>query len=367
MIINKLIIKIHNFTIKYKKRVEANIMRRVVIQKPNKIVIKEPKMPEPEPSEILLEIAYCGICGSDLHAFQGKHPFIPLPATPGHEFSAIIEQVGKEVSNFKKGDRVTVEPSLTCGECYNCRIGRYNICENLRVMGCQGDGAMADYLIVPSEKVIPIPDDLSLLDAVLSEPIAVGVHAAKKAGVLLNKNVVIIGSGMIGLSVLANVVKGGAENITVIDLSDSRLKKAEILGATQTINATKTDAMEEMKQNQPYEGIDVVFECVGVEQSIRDAIEIVRKGGKIIVVGVFGEETEVQMAYVQDRELELIGSLMYIRRDFTEAVKMLANKEISPELFISKIIPLKKAQQAFEQAFNKEENLKIILEINKEK
>ncbi|MBD3213158.1 MAG: alcohol dehydrogenase catalytic domain-containing protein, partial [Candidatus Lokiarchaeota archaeon] len=334
---------------------------------PNKVSIEEVEIPEPKSNEILLEIAYCGICGSDLHAFRGKHPFIPLPATPGHEFSAIIEKVGKNISHFQKGDKVTVEPSLTCGECYNCRIGRYNICENLRVMGCQGDGAMADYLIVPSEKVIPIPDELSLLEATLSEPIAVGVHAVKRAGVLLNKNVVIIGSGMIGLSVIINVVKAGAKEITVTDLSDSRLKKAEELGATQTINATKTDAIEEIKQNQPYEGIDVVFECVGVEQSIRDAIEIVRKGGKIIVVGVFGEETKIQMAYVQDRELELIGSLMYTRRDFTEAVQMLANKEVPPELFISKIMPLEKAQHAFEQAFNKEENLKIILEVNKEK
>jgi L-iditol 2-dehydrogenase len=347
-------------------KTEWNTLKRVVIQVPNTVSIEEVKIPELEPDEILLKIAYCGICGSDLHAFRGEHPFIPLPATPGHEFSATVEKMGKKVSNFQKGDRVTVEPSLTCGECYNCRIGRYNICENLRVMGCQGDGAMADYLTVPSEKVILIPDELSLLNAALSEPIAVGVHAAKRAGILLHKNVVIIGSGMIGLSVLANVVKAGAENITVIDLSDSRLEKAKVLGATKTINASQTSAINVIKQNQPYEGIDVVFECVGVEQSIRDAIEIVRKGGKIIVVGVFGEATEVQMAYVQDRELELIGSLMYIRRDFTEAIKLLANEEVPPELFTSKIFPLENAQDAFEQAFNKEQNLKIILEINKE-
>jgi len=342
-------------------------MKRLVISAPNKIELEEVEMPEPESNEILLKIAYCGICGSDLHAFRGEHPFIPLPATPGHEFSAKVEKLGENVAGFQRGDRVTVEPSLTCGECYNCRIGRHNICENLRVMGCQGDGAMADYLIVPREKVVPIPDGLSLRDAALSEPMAVGVHTAKRAGVLLNKNVVIIGSGIIGLAVLVSVVKAGAKNITVVDLNDWRLEKALNLGATRTINATRVDVIEEIKSSQPYEGIDVVFECVGVEKSIRDAIEIVRKGGKIIVVGVFGEDSKVQMALVQDRELELIGSLMYIRRDFTEAIQMLNEEGIPTDLFICKIFPLEKAQKAFEEAFKKEKNLKILFEVNKEK
>jgi len=341
-------------------------MKRLVIPEPNKAKIEEVEIPEPDSDEVLLRIAYCGICGSDLHAYQDKHPFISLPATPGHEFSAIIEKLGNHVSNLQKGEKVTVEPSLTCGECYNCRIGRYNICENLRVMGCQGDGAMAEYLVVPSEKVIPIPERLSLLDASLSEPVAVGVHAAKRAGNLFNKNVVIIGAGMIGLSVLASVVKAGAENITIIDLSDWRLEKASQLGATKTINATNINSVKEINNDKSYEGIDVVFECVGIENSIRDAIEIVRKGGKIIVIGVFGEEAEVQMAYVQDRELELIGSLMYIRRDFTDAVKMLANKEIPSDLFISKKFPLEDAEKAFKEAFKKKENLKIVFEINRE-
>lgn len=341
-------------------------MKRLVISEPNKVELEDIEIPEPGSNEILLKIAYCGICGSDLHAFRGDHPFIPLPATPGHEFSAKVEKLGENVTGFQRGDRVTVEPSLTCGECYNCRIGLYNICENLRVMGCQGDGAMADYLIVPSDKVISIPDRLSLKDAALSEPMAVGVHAAKRAGGLLNKNVVIIGAGIIGLAVLISVVKAGAKNITIVDLNDQRLDKADILGATRTINATRVDAVKKINANKPFEGIDVVFECVGVEKSIRDAIEIVRKGGKIIVVGVFGKDTKVQMAYVQDRELELMGSLMYIRRDFTEAIQMLNEGEIRTSLFISKIFPLEKAQKAFEEAFKKEQNLKILFEVNKE-
>ena len=341
-------------------------MRRILIPEANKAKLEEVDEPKPGPGEVSLKIAYCGICGSDLHAFKGDHPFVPLPATPGHEFSGKIASIGEHVLDFNVGDRVTVEPSLVCGKCYNCKIGRYNICNELSVMGCQGDGAMADYLVVPADKVIPIPDNLSLKHATLVEPLAVGVHALKKGRNLFNKNVVIIGAGMIGLAVLVCVVKAGAERIIITDLSDERLKLAKNLGATQTINASKLNPVEIILGEQPYEGIDVVFECVGVERSVRNAMDIIRKGGRVIVVGVFGDEVKVNMANVQDREQEIIGSLMYTRRDFTEAVRMLANAPFSPDLFITEIYPLEKAEEAFNAALNTKKNLKVTFEINKE-
>ena len=206
-------------------------MRRLIIPEPKNIILENVEEPTPGSKEVTIKIAYCGICGSDLHAFKGEHPFISLPATPGHEFSGIVSTIGKNVYDFKAGDRVTVEPSLVCGQCYNCKTGRYNICLNLRVMGCQGDGAMADYLIVPADKVVPIPKNLSLKHAALVEPLAVGVHAVKRGGDLFNKNVVIIGAGTIGLSVLLCVVKAGAKNIIITDLSYERLELARQLGA----------------------------------------------------------------------------------------------------------------------------------------
>lgn len=313
-----------------------------------------------------MNVAYCGICGSDLHAFKEEHPFITLPATPGHEFSGKIASIGEGVSGFNVGDRVTVEPSLVCGKCYKCKIGRYNICNELSVMGCQGDGAMADYLVVPADKIIPIPDNLSLRHATLVEPLAVGVNALKKCGNLFNKNVVIIGAGMIGLAILVCVVKAGAERIIVTDLSDERLNLAKKLGATQTINASKKNPVELIIEEQPYEGINVVFECVGVEKSIRDAMDLIRKGGRVVVVGVFGDEVKVNMANVQDREQEIVGSLMYTRRDFTEAVQMLANAPFSLDMFITPLYPLEKAEEVFNAALDTNANLKVTFEINKE-
>jgi len=341
-------------------------MRRVLIPEANKAILEEVDIPEPGPGEISLKISYCGICGSDLHAFKGEHPFITLPATPGHEFSGKIASIGERVSGFNVGDRVTVEPSLVCGKCYNCKIGRYNICNELSVMGCQGDGAMADYLVVPADKVIPIPDILSLKHATLVEPLAVGVHALKRGGNLFNKNVVIIGAGVIGLAVLICVVKAGAERIIITDLSDERLELAKKLGATQIINASKTNVVKKILEEQPYEGIDVVFECVGIEKSIRDAMDLIRKGGRVVVVGVFGNEVKVNMANVQDREQEIIGTLMYTRRDFKEAIQLIINGSFSPDLFLTKIFPLEMAEEAFNAALNTKKNLKVTFEINKE-
>ncbi len=342
-------------------------MKRVRLLEPGtKAIVEEVAKPEPGPGDILMKVAYSGICGSDLHAYQGEHPFVPLPATPGHEFSGWVEAIGEGVEGFEIGQRVTAEPNLVCGECYLCRIGRYNICENLRVMGCQGEGAMADFFLLPAAKTVPIPDRLSLKDAALVEPLAVGVHAVRRGGDLFKKNVVIIGAGTIGLMTLAAVKAAGAREIVVTDLQDERLKIAKKMGATEIVNAKTKNAVETILNMKPYEGWDVVFECVGIEASIRDSLDIARKGGRVVVVGVFGHETKVKMANIQDRETEVIGTLMYVRRDITDAIEMLADQVFDTSDIISGVYSLEKCQDAFDEALNMEKNLKILFEINSE-
>jgi len=341
-------------------------MKRVVIDHPNSVVVEEVDIPRPGQDEVCIEVAYCGICGTDTHAYKGDHPFIPLPATPGHEFSGKIHSVGEDAIGFRKGDRVVCEPNLVCGKCYNCSIGRYNICENLRVMGCQGDGAMAQYFIAPAVKTLHIPDNLPLRDAVLVEPLAVGVHAVRKAGDLINKNVVVIGAGTIGLMVCTCVKMAGARNITVSDLTERRLVLAEKMGATRTVRTGTADLVKTVQDEEPYEGIDVVFECAGVEKSIREAMAVVRKGGRIIGCGIFGSEVKVKMVDVQDRELELIGTIMYTRRDITDAIHMAAGRALNPDLFITREFSLDHALQAFEAALDAKNNVKVIFAVNPE-
>lgn len=341
-------------------------MRRVMIKGINDVVVENIADPKPGPGELCIEIAYSGICGSDLHTLKGAHPFLPLPSAPGHEFTGKVITIGKGVKDFKIGDRVTCEPNLVCGACYNCKIGRYNICENLKTIGGQSTGAMADYFIAPEEKTICIPDKLTLKNAVFVEPLAVGVHAVKKAGVLFGKNVVLIGAGTIGLMTLSCIIHAGVKNSIVIDLSDKRLSFAKKIGATQLINPAKENIVQKIISKKLYEGIDFVFDCAGNENSMRDAIKIVRKGGKIIVIGVFEKEVKINMAEVQDRELEVIGSLMYTRRDITNAIDMIANGQLKTNLFISKEYPLEEAKEAFMAALDTKNNLKVIFSINPE-
>ena len=341
-------------------------MRRVLIKGINDVVVENIADPKPGPSELCIEIAYSGICGSDLHSLKGAHPFLPLPSTPGHEFTGKVIAIGKNVKDFKIGDRVTCEPNLVCGKCYNCRIGRYNICENLKTMGGQSAGGMADYFIAPAEKTIHIPDKLTLKNAVLIEPLAVGIHAAKKAGVLFGKNVLVIGAGTIGLMTISCIIHAGANKTIVADISDKRLTFAKKIGATQLINPVKENIAERIISEKLFEGIDVVFDCAGNENSMKDAIKIARKGGKIIVIGVFERETKIKMAEVQDRELEIIGSLMYVRRDITDAITMITNGHLKTNLFISKEYPLDEAKDAFMAALDTKNNLKVIFSIHPE-
>lgn len=340
-------------------------MKRLVLTEPYKAVIEEVEKPSPGPGQILLKIAYAGICGSDLHASIEKHPFMEFPSTPGHEFSGWVEEIGPDVDGFSEGDRVTCEPNLVCGKCYCCKIGRYNICENLKVMGCQSDGAMADYFLVPAEKTIKLPDTLGMKEATLIEPVAVGTHAVHKAGDLFGKNIVIIGAGMIGLGVLAAAKKAGAERIIVIDLSESRLQLAKEAGADYILKP-ESGIIQKVTEIAGFEGIDVVFECVGVEATLRTAMDIVYKGGRIIVMGVYENEATINAAILQDRELELHGSLMYTMRDVKEAMSLLSGKKIPAEKLFGKVFSLDECHEAFDHARNNKEEIKTLFCVNEE-
>jgi L-iditol 2-dehydrogenase len=341
-------------------------MKRVRIKEKEVVVLEDYSPTEPSDYEVRLKVAYCGICGSDVHAYFNEHPFISLPAIPGHECSATIEKLGSKVSGLKVGQKVTFIPQLTCGKCYNCRNGRYNICENLKVIGAQADGAMAELFNVDSKLIVPLPDDFDLMDAALVEPLAVAVHAVKATGSLFGENVIVLGAGTIGL-LLAQVSKfAGASNVMITDVFNSRLKLAKQLGVDFTINSrefslTKNYLREMFGERE----VGVIFEAVGIEATIKQAIELVRKGGRITVVGVFGKETKVNMGLVQDREISIRGSLMYLREDFEDAVELIRKEKVKVKPLITHIFELKDANKAFETAAKeKEKALKVLIKVS---
>jgi L-iditol 2-dehydrogenase len=324
--------------------------------------------PKPGPKDVIIRIKSCGICGSDIHSYKGKHPFVRPPIVLGHEFAGIVESVGSEVSRFKPGDAVTAEPNMVCGKCYNCRHGRYNICENLQVIGNVGyDGAFADFLSMPEHKVVKLPQNMDYDLGAMVEPAAVAIHAVRESGLSLGDHVLVVGAGTIGLMTLQTVREAGAAKIIVSDVVDARLKLASELGADIVFNpANSKQSLLEFVQDQfGPDKADLIFDCVSIQATVDSCIEAARKGTRIMLVGVPEEPVNTNLAFVQDRELELVGTLMYRMDDFKIAADYIANGKIEAKKLISHTYPFDKLEEAFEMAENPdnlEEKIKIMVE-----
>jgi len=322
---------------------------------PRKIIAENVTTPKPSKNDVLIKVNSCGICGTDIHAFHGEHPFITPPIVLGHEFSGI------EVESDK---RVVVEPSIECGKCYNCKNGRYNICNELKVLGCQLDGAFAEYITVRKDKVLEVPATISYEEATLVEPTAVAIHGVRRASSVRDNRVLVFGAGPIGLLTLQVLKAYGAREVIVADISQFRLELAKDLGANLIVNPKRDNIVKLVHEKFGLDAMDIVFECVGgpQESTINQSIELVRKGVKIIILGVFPGKILVNMALIQDRELELLGSLMYTRADFLEAIKLIQERKVNINKIISKILPMKKVCEAFELIEKeKEKTTKIVL------
>jgi L-iditol 2-dehydrogenase len=339
-------------------------MRQVELHAAQDIRMHEAPVPTPGPDEVVVKIARVGICGSDLHAYHNKHPFIELPVVPGHEFCGTVAAVGEHVKDIQQGQRVTVEPSLVCGKCYNCLHGRYNICEQLQVIGCQTVGAMADYLAVPAAKIMALPDTVSFDQATLIEPLAVGVHAVRVGGVQQGTKVLVLGAGTIGLMTLQAAKAAGGNPVVITDTRAERLDLARQLGADEAVNPLEPGFEQRVKQIFGHDGPDVIIECVGAAATVKDAIAVARKGTRIVIAGVFDSDVPVPLGLVQDRELEIVGTLMYAGDDFQTALDLLAAGQAKAEPLITHRFPLDQAAEAFATADSREGVLKVLLEVS---
>jgi L-iditol 2-dehydrogenase len=338
-------------------------MKQVELHAPLDVRLREAPRPKPGPDEVLIAVARVGICGSDLHAYHGRHPFIQLPVVPGHEFAGSVAEVGANVRDFAPGQRVTVEPSLVCGVCANCRQGRYNICERLQVIGCQTAGALAEYLAVPAAKALPLPDSITWDQAALLEPLAVAVHAVRMARFQPGSDVLILGGGTIGLMTLQAARAMGAGRVVITDLIERRLALALQSGAARAVNPAKTDLAQALEEIFGPQRADVIFECVGVAATAREAVRVARKGTRIVLAGVFEEEVPLSLGLIQDRELELIGTLMYAGDDFATAIRLVESGQVKVEPLITHRFPLSRAAEAFAAADDRERALKVLVEI----
>ena len=303
-------------------------MLQAIMINPGKIIFQKIAPPKIQPDEVLIQVKRIGVCGSDIHVFHGLHPYTSYPVVQGHEVAGVIAEIGAKVEGVAPGDKVVFMPQVTCGECYPCRHGMYHICDQLKVMGFQTSGAAQEYFPIRAEMVLKLPEHVSLDHAALVEPISVAVHALSRYGRVAGLNVLVLGAGTIGNLVAQVAAASGANKVIITDVSPYKLENARQCGLEHAVNPEQENLEQAILNTFGPDKADLILECVGVQDTITQAIAVARKGSPIIVVGVFGQKPVVDLGLVQDRELSLLGTLMYQKRDYERAIELVSNGKL---------------------------------------
>jgi 2-desacetyl-2-hydroxyethyl bacteriochlorophyllide A dehydrogenase len=339
-------------------------MKQIIIETPKVVTFKEVPTPTVKPGEVLVQTLVTGVCGSDVHAAQGLHPFVPLPYKPGHEAVGIIREVASDVNGFVVGDRVTAEPDLPCWDCKNCNNGNENLCENLRFFGCGYEqGGMADFWTLPTNRLHKVPESFTDEQASLIEPLSTPVHATKLSFIgskdLTGKTVAILGCGTIGLLTLIAAKHFNAKKIVMTDLLDTKRARALKLGADAVVNAGSATAVEEVRK-ECGGSVDVVFDCVAFQPTILQAIKMADKGGIVVVVGVPEKDVTIPLPIIQDHQIRIQGSATYLPSDYQDSIKIIGGKNFDASQFVTAIYPVEEAQKAFDSAIAGEQ-VKVLI------
>jgi L-iditol 2-dehydrogenase len=325
-------------------------------------------IPDPVPArdEVLIRVAACGICGSDVHGYDGSSGRRIPPLVMGHEAAGIVAETGKDVDGFAKGDRVTFDSTVCCGECSNCRRGNINLCDRRQVLGVScGDyrrnGAFAEFVVVPARIVHPLPDNLSFSEAALLEAVAVALHAVSLTPIQTGGTALVIGAGTIGLLVQQALAVAGYTRIFVADVDATRLKLSTSLGAT-TVTGSGQDLVHELLRLTGGAGVDIAVEAVGVNQTVTTAINATRKGGTVVLVGNISPEVTLPLQTVVTRQIRLQGSCASAG-EYPRAIEFMSSGKINVKPLISAVAPLAEGPQWFERLYAREPNLmKVVLQ-----
>ncbi|MGW8186103.1 MAG: 2,3-butanediol dehydrogenase [Desulfobacterales bacterium] len=328
--------------------------------------------PAPGPGEVKIKVHQTGICGSDLHEYDVGPIFIPTeelhpltkkkaPLILGHEFSGEIVEIGKGVKNVKVGDRVAPDAAQHCGECYMCKVNRYSLCEKLAFTGLMADGAFAEYVNVPAYTCFKLLPELSNEAGALVEPLAVGIHAIRQGKLLQGDTVAVVGAGTIGLVTIQAARAAGASKVFSIEVAKDRKEFAKGLGAI-VLDPNETDVAAEVKKQTNGEGVNVAIECIGKAETVNTCIQCARRGGKVVIVGIFEKPGEINYNDLVFEEKELVGSLAYCG-EFDTAIALLADGRITAETLITGRIRLEDiVEKGFEELLkNRESNVKILV------
>jgi L-iditol 2-dehydrogenase len=324
-------------------------------------------VPVPEPSDVLVKVAACGICGSDVHGYDGTSGRRIPPLVMGHEAAGTIAAVGSQVNGFTVGDRVTFDSTVYCGACAFCRKGEINLCDNRQVVGVScGDysraGAFAEYVTVPARIVYKLPENLSFAEAAMLEAVSVALHAVAVSKLEGGETALVIGAGMIGLLTLQAARAAGCSRVFVADIDATRLKSASELGADETILASGAELTRGILQLTEGRGVDVVLEAVGRNETIAASIDCVRKGGTVTLIGNITPQVNLPLQKVVSRQIRLQGSCASCG-EYPEAMELMAAGKIRVDSLITAVAPLRDGPAWFDRLHSGEPNLmKIVLD-----
>ena len=340
-------------------------MIQQVMTAPKEIIFREIDRPEPKAGQILVKIKRIGVCGSDIHVYHGTHPFTSYPVTQGHELSAKVAVLGEGVEGFSIGQKVTIEPQVCCGKCYPCTHGKYNLCEKLKVMGFQTTGTASEYFAVDASKVTPLPDHLSYDEGAMIEPLAVTVHAARRFPEIRGAKVAILGAGPIGILLAQSCKALGADQVMITDLSDYRLGLARTVGADFAVNTGDRDFGEALVECFGPDKADVIYDCAGSDITMGQAIKYARKGSTIILVAVFGKPATVDLATLNDHELDLNTSMMYRHEDYVDAIRLVSEGKIQLRPLMSRHFAFRDYPAAYQYIDDhRETTMKVLIDID---
>ena len=341
-------------------------MKSLLLSEYNHLEIADVPLPVVGRGEVLVRVEACGICGSDVHGFDGSTGRRIPPIVMGHEAAGTVETVGEGATKYKKGDRVTFDSTIYCGECQYCKRGQINLCDNREVIGVScGDyrrhGAFAEYVVVPERIMYPLPIDFSFEAAAMLEAVSVALHGVKVSQVTGGETALVIGAGMIGLLTLQAARAAGCKRVFITDVDETRLKLARQVGADETLHCSGAELVAEVMRLTGGNGVDITLEAVGRNETVAAAIDCTRKGGTVTLIGNIMPEVTLPLQKVVVRQLRLQGSCAS-SGEYPEAIELIANGKIQVKQLITAVASLEEGPRWFERLHSREPNLmKIIL------
>ncbi|MDF2499682.1 MAG: Threonine dehydrogenase and related Zn-dependent dehydrogenase [Anaerosporomusa subterranea] len=300
-------------------------MLQAVLGGPRNIEYREAPVPIPEAGQVLVEVKRIGVCGSDIHVYHGRHKYAVFPLVQGHEGSGLVVQTGPDVTNVCIGDRVTLRPQLYCGECRLCREGRYNLCEDYKVIGVLGGttGMASEYFLTDASKLHRLPDGLDYDAGAMIEPLAVAVHSIRLGQRFHDGNILILGAGPIG-NLVGQAAKGmGARSVMITDINPFRLDIAKKCGIDHIVNTATEDLETAIVTHYGRDRADVILDCAATTGTMDQSVKSARRGTNIVTVGNFYDKVPVELGLTQRREINIIGAMNYVSEDYAEAISLL--------------------------------------------